>query len=254
MTVCNRFRIALASLLVALLPAGAGYADTATTRLTVVELFTSQSCYSCPPAERLLGKLAGRDDIIALEHHVDYWDQLVYGSAGRWKDAFSSPEATQRQRDYNRAIRGTGSVYTPQMVVNGRLEVVGNRPGEVETTIVRAGLDRKRDGGVAVAVAPRSGGLDIRIDGEGGAKADVWIVRFLTEHTTEVTAGENKGKTLTNHHIVREVRHVGSWKGTAQSVVVNDFALEEGFGCAVIVQQANAGPILGAAHCPAPVS
>ena len=81
-------------------------------RPIVVELFTSQSCYSCPPAEAYLGELAKRDDIIALEHHVDYWDQLVYGSAGRWKDTFSSPEATERQQRYNRRIyTGSGDWY-----------------------------------------------------------------------------------------------------------------------------------------------
>jgi hypothetical protein len=85
----------------------------ATEQLTVIELFTSQSCYSCPPAEKLLGELAQRSDIIALEHHVDYWDDLVYGSAGRWKDVFSSPESTDRQRRYNQSVEERGYSYTP---------------------------------------------------------------------------------------------------------------------------------------------
>ena len=96
-------------------------------QLTVIELFTSQSCYSCPPAEKILGKLAQRDDIIALEHHVDYWDQLIHGSDGNWRDIFSSPESTDRQRRYNQSVEGRGYSYTPQMVFNGKAETVGNR-------------------------------------------------------------------------------------------------------------------------------
>jgi len=86
------------------MPHGAAAAE----QLTVIELFTSQSCYSCPPAEKLLGELAQRSDIIALEHHVDYWDDLVYGSAGRWKDVFSSPESTDCQRRYNQSVEERG--------------------------------------------------------------------------------------------------------------------------------------------------
>lgn len=91
-----------------------------------VELFTSQGCYSCPPAEADLGKLAKRSDVVALEWHVDYWDDLVYGGAGKWKDPFSSPEVTARQRDYNDSIRGQRRVYMPQMIVAGVREAVGS--------------------------------------------------------------------------------------------------------------------------------
>ena len=93
----------------------------------VVELFTSQGCYSCPPAEKFLGDLAEQETVIALDFHVDYWDNLVHGADGKWKDPFSRPAYTQRQRVYNQRIRGTGNVYTPQMVIDGRLEAVGSR-------------------------------------------------------------------------------------------------------------------------------
>ena len=89
----------------------------------VVELFTSQGCYSCPPAEAYLAELAERTDIVALEFHVDYWDSLTYMWHGQWKDPFSSPQYTARQRDYNVAIRDQSGVYTPQMIIDGRIKL-----------------------------------------------------------------------------------------------------------------------------------
>ena len=102
-------------------------------RPTVVELFTSQGCHSCPPADAYLGVLSGRDDIIALAHHVDYWNYIG------WKDPFSSPQATERQHSYARAMRKR-SVYTPQMVIDGRYDAVGSRRSQVDRAIDRAAV------------------------------------------------------------------------------------------------------------------
>jgi hypothetical protein len=216
---------------------------------TVIELFTSQSCYSCPPAEKLLGELAQRDDIIALEHHVDYWDQLVYGSAGRWKDIFSSPEATDRQRRYNNHIEGRGYSFTPQMVFNGKTEAVGNRKRDVGRAITKAQKDPGER--LTVAVAPLAeGGLTITVDGAVGDKAGIWLVRYKDQQAVRPTGGENKGKDLVNHNIVREVRRVGDWSGEKATVDVTGYTLEDGFSCVVLVQNARPGPILGAGRCP----
>ena len=119
---------------------------------TVIELFTSQSCYSCPPAEAFLGELVEeRSDILALEFHVDYWDELVHRGS-KWKDVFSSPDSTQRQRVYNVSIRGRASVYTPQMIIGGAAEAVGSNRGNVLAALSQAsgtgpagrGVDRGR--------------------------------------------------------------------------------------------------------------
>jgi len=113
----------------------------------VVELFTSQSCSSCPPAEALLGKLAATPDLIALEWHVDYWNRLDVGAAGRWKDPYSSTDHTERQRAYNQAILGTGGVYTPQAVINGARETSGSNAKHLTDLIRRVqkrGADRCR--------------------------------------------------------------------------------------------------------------
>jgi hypothetical protein len=199
---------------------------------TVVELFTSQGCYSCPPAEAFLAELAGEDGMLALEFHVDYWDDLVYGAAGRWKDPFSSPAHTRRQQVYNQQIRGRPNVYTPQMVIDGRYEAVGSRRGAVD--------------GAAVA--------SVDVGAGSGGSAGVWLVRFLRERRTEVRAGENKGKSLVSRHIVTEMRRIGGWDGGAAALSVSGFVLADGEGCAVLVQRDSQGPVLGAASCPAPGS
>ncbi|MBO6781748.1 MAG: DUF1223 domain-containing protein [Alphaproteobacteria bacterium] len=218
--------------------------------VTVIELFTSQSCYSCPPAEAYLGELAGDTSIVALEYHVDYWDKLNYGRHGRWKDIWSSPEMTARQRDYNAELRDTRGVYTPQMVIDGRSEAVGSRRRAVSNLIDKA----RNDGAPRVAVTARTredGGIDIDLPAAAGTTANVWLVTFVREHTTKVLRGENHGKTLTNHNIVRDVRKVGSWNGAAGAISVKDLALEDGQGCAVLVQDGEVGPVLGATYCPA---
>ena len=234
---------------IGILPHGVAAEGQATAAPTVIELFTSQSCYSCPPAERYLGELAQRDDIIALEHHVDYWDQLVHGSDGRWKDIFSSPEATDRQRRYNNHIEGRGYSFTPQMVIDGRTEAVGSHKRAVGKAIKRA----RKDGGerLTVAVAPLAeGGLTITVDGAVGDKAEIWLIRYKDQQAVRPTSGENKGKNLVNHNIVREVRRVGDWSGEKATVDVTGYTLDEGFSCVVLVQSARPGPILGAGRCP----
>lgn len=230
--------------------AGARNAAFAADAPIVVELFTSQSCYSCPPAEAFLGELlATRDDILALEFHVDYWDTLNYGSAGRWKDVFSSPESTHRQSVYNQAIRGRSGGYTPQMVIHGEREAVGSRRGEVNAAL--AGIDRPADQQMSVAIAPADGHrLTVTLDGPATPPAAVWLIRFDREHSTRVLRGENKGKTLTNHNVVRDVQRIGDWQGQALTIELDGIELGDNQGCAVLVQPDTQGPILGAAACP----
>jgi hypothetical protein len=216
----------------------------------VVELFTSQSCYSCPPAEAKLAELAQRDGVVALEHHVDYWDSLVYGSAGRWEDPFSSPDATERQRAYNAAIPGRGHSYTPQMIVDGVYEAVGSRDGEVNAAIrdARNG-DTPRLAVSASAVGAR--GLKVTVSGSpaGDRPAGIWLVRYLREHTTRVTHGENHGKTLTGRNIVREMTRIGEWRGGEVVIDLDAAPADAAHGCAVIVQPDGPGPVYGAAYC-----
>lgn len=216
---------------------------------TVVELFTSQGCYSCPPAERFLGELVGREGILALEFHVDYWDNLVYGAAGQWKDPFSSPAFTERQRDYNLQIRKRAGVYTPQMVIDGRFEAVGSREGAVESVIEDA---RSRGGKrVKIAAMPTGRGLEVSLKDGPDRAGGVWLVSFLRQQATQVLRGENQGKVLLNHNIVTGMRRIGDWRGKDTTIDVVSVRNDDKTGCAVLVQAADAGRILGAARCPA---
>lgn len=211
----------------------------------VVELFTSQSCYSCPPAEAYLGELASDPGIVALEWHVDYWDDLVYGAAGRWKDPFSDPAFTERQGLYNRTIRRTGSVYTPQMVVDGAIEAVGSRRPSVKAAIADASRLPKP---ATVTVSPDGADrLSVQIEGNPNRPTTVWLVQYLRSRTTDVERGENHGKQLVNHNIVRQLDKLANWSGGSVALTIN--APEPGFGCAILVQRGPGEPIEGAQDC-----
>lgn len=215
----------------------------------VVELFTSQGCYSCPPAEAYLGELSKRPDVVALEYHVDYWDDLVYGSAGKWKDPFSSPDHTRRQRQYNSAIRNTNGVYTPQMVIGGTLETVGSHEHKVEKAISIIGQTGTSP--LSVQVKSDNGGqLSVRIEGKSDHTATIWLVRFHQNVETVVRSGENKGKTLTSHNIVTGAERIGEWRGSPVTINATQSISGTGDGCAIIVQSNLLGPIFGASYCP----
>ena len=254
----NRFRPVSVRLLSAAAALAAGFAAPAakaeSAAPTVVELFTSQGCYSCPPAEAFLRDLADEKTVLALEFHVDYWDELVYGAAGKWKDVYSKHEFTVRQAGYNQRIKGRGNVYTPQMVIGGQLEAVGSQRLAVLSAI--RSVEAARVSRIAVAVTGAGSGVT-RVSLSGGGKpgagqATVWLVRFLHEGATEVRSGENKGKSLHNRNVVTEFRRIGDWQGRDVAIDVPDFRLKDGEGCAVLVQDDRWGPILGAAACPSP--
>jgi hypothetical protein len=201
---------------------------------TVIELFQSQGCSSCPPAEANVGAVSERADVLALSFEVDYWDRLG------WKDTFSKAAWTARQYAYARAM-GQDGVYTPQVVVNGRVAGDALEPGAL------AGLMSRGDRGAGGPRIGFSGGA-VTV-GAGAAPtggADVWLARYIP-HAVEVTIprGENAGHTLPYKDVVREMVLLGHWQGEAAtfSVPGGDLALAE----AAIVQANGAGPILAAA-------
>ncbi len=227
----------------ALVGAGGASAEPAATAPTVVELFTSQGCSSCPPADSLLGELADRDDVIALGYHIDYWDYIG------WVDPFGLPEATARQRSYGRSL-GLRSVFTPQMVVDGKVSVIGSRRREVNGAIAAAPDIRPQ--AVAVAVERiASDRVSVTVEGgqrPAGGAADVVLVRYDSAHVTEVARGENHGRTLDDANVVRHVELIGQWQGAPLTLTAAIPAGAEAGGCVVLVQQAGHGPSLGAAR------
>ena len=199
----------------------------------VVELFTSQGCSSCPPANANLIKLSNRPGVLALSFAVTYWDYLG------WKDTFDRPEYTDRQTAYEPPLAQIGP-FTPQMVVNGATTTVGTSLAEIERLVAEARplagpeLTLAADSvAIAAGNAPRSG-------------ADVWLVRYdpkLVE--VPVAKGENTGRTLPHTHVVHALQHLGKWTGAASSFKLA--APADGLLTAVLVQEVNGGPILAAA-------
>lgn len=213
-------------------------------KLNVVELFTSQGCSSCPPADVYLGDLAKRDDLLTLSFAVDYWDFLG------WKDTFGSPANTERQRVYARA-RGDGEVYTPQMVINGQRHEVGSHRVNVEAAIKATSAERAaRD--VAVDIKINGDALSITVGDEKDPVADdatIWLVLYQKKATVNVGRGENGGRKLTYTNIVRKMTPIGMWSGGSASFSLprKELTMPGYDGCAVLVQAKNSGPILGAA-------
>jgi hypothetical protein len=219
--------------LLAALPRPALAADAA--HPTVIELFQSQGCSSCPPAEANVRAVSGRPDVLALSFEVDYWDRLG------WKDTFSRAAWTERQYGYATAMGHGDSVYTPQVVINGRVEGDGLEPGAL------AGLMSRGDRGAGGPSVGFSGGTVTVGAGRAPAGgADVWLARYIP-HTVEVAIprGENAGHTLPYKDIVREMVLLGKWQGEAAtfSVPSGDSSLAE----AALVQARGGGAILAAA-------
>jgi len=223
-------KIALASFAAVL---GAGAVSAAEKPPVVVELYQSQGCSSCPPAEHNLNALADRPDVLALNFAVTYWDQLG------WKDTFAQPAFTQRQWDYAHGVFKRREVATPQVVINGRADIVGNSRPQLDAAIAKAAIlpgptITVAAGKVAVAAGP-------------AADADVWLVRYDPRvHQVPVARGENAGKTLPQRDIVRELTRLGAWKGPAASFALPP-AGDPALKTAVLVQARGGGPILSAA-------
>jgi hypothetical protein len=211
----------------------------------VVELFTSQGCSSCPAADALLGKMTEMPGVLTLSFSVDYWDYLG------WRDTLASPANSERQREYARA-RGDGRVYTPQVVVDGLMHVNG-ADERLVLDAIDAAMVRLRD--VKVPVSTRAEGDTLVID-IGNAQADshsrdatVWLAIAKEKEAVPISRGENRGRTITYTHPVREISPVGMWKGDAMSLrlPLRDLKTMGGDCLVTLLQVGSSGPILGAA-------
>ncbi len=203
----------------------------------VVELFTSQGCSSCPPADEVLGQLVGRKGVIPLALHVDYWDYIG------WTDKFGSAANTARQKAYAQAI-GSRTIYTPQMIIEGDDRVEGPRPLDVaeliqehraEVTPVSLSISREGDTVRIAATSSQPFAKNVLVE----------LVRYLPEQTVTIARGENAGRTITYHNIVTAWQTVGTWDGTAPMELQATAAGSQ--PVVVIVQQSGPGEILAAA-------
>ena len=204
----------------------------------VVELFTSQGCSSCPPADKVFGEVIEQDGVVGLAWHVDYWDYLG------WKDTFSSPAATERQRAYARGI-GERGVYTPQIIVNG--DIVAKN-GSFRESIASA-----LNGSLPVSLdAKVSDGSLLVTAGDGEGAANLVLVTYDSVQDVPIERGENAGTTVAYRHAVQDVQTIGMWKGKSLTVELpgSEYAPKKGQGCAIILQKISEsgapGSILGA--------
>jgi hypothetical protein len=233
--------MALAGAVTLVLPVAAGQpgADQKPKRTVVVELYTSQGCSSCPPADALLGQLAGRKDLVALSFPVTYWDMLG------WRDTLASEANTKRQKQYAKEL-GRGGVYTPQMIIDGMKDVIGSR----EQT-VQAAISALQDAAI-VPVDLDGNHQQVKIEvgqaSAGGREATIWLFRVQPQATVSIGDGENSGRTITYRNVVRDIKAVGTWKGQPVSVTVpRAEAGNPHDGFAVVVQQGGYGRVVGAA-------
>lgn len=230
------FALAASPVIIALAanPANAGQ------DIVVIELFTSQGCVACPPADKVMLKLANEEGVVALSWPVDYWDYLG------WKDTFATAANTARQAGYNDAM-GKNGVYTPQVVINGRVQAVGSRENEI-----RALIEEQKAHGTLK--------LDVTLDGDRGnlvidvsagltdADTSIWLILYDDQQVVDIQYGDNRGRLLRYANIVRDAKFVGPWTGKQMRIPIDmEKVAEVGADCiAVLVQEGNSGPILGA--------
>lgn len=205
-------------------------------RPVVVELFTSQGCSDCPPADSLLRHVQATDpDVLALDLHVTYWDNW------RWTDPFSLKSATDLQ-NYYASLRGSTEVYTPEAVVDGKTEFVGSDSSAMSAAIGQAKAAIGNEGAIPVAVAAAGGKVSVLV-GPGTGAATVWLFGFDPERATKVRGGENGGATLTEVNVVRSITRLGDWNGQSFE---RRIPYPAGVKFAALVQRPDGG-ILGAA-------
>ena len=211
-------------------------ASAAAPQPVVVELFTSQGCSSCPPANETLSRLAGRADVLALSFGVTYWDQLG------WKDTFASSQFTARQWDYARGLKHA-QVWTPQMVVDGRADSVGQTLAQIEPVIAAARARHAE----APAIEVAGGQVTLASGKAPKAAADVWLVRYdPREVQVPIRRGENGGRTLPHRNVVRELTRLGAWSGGARTYPIKP-STDPALSSAVLVQAGPGGAIIAAA-------
>ena len=211
----------------------------------VLELFTSQGCSSCPPADALMEQFAARKDVIALSLPVDYWDYLG------WKDTLANPKFSARQKYYAKE-RGDGRVYTPQMMVSGRAHAVGSSAEQIEAAIQAT---EKQFAEARIPVKVKIDGKRIVIEtgaapaGSANREATLWLAMVHRESSIKIERGENRGKTVKYVNVVRELNPIGMWSGKASTHEISREAVAEAGNeiCVVLLQVGKAGPIIGAA-------
>ena len=228
--------------------AWAKHADTAhkspPPRPVLLELFTSQGCSDCPAADRMVTELANRVDVIALSLPITYWDILG------WKDTFATEANTRRQKSYAQVMNRSG-IYTPQMIIDGRLDVVGNQRNRVMQAVAMRTGAVFRETSIPILLREVSNRIEIAIPksvkGRTGA-GTIWVMRTLARGSVNVGDGENRNRQLTYTNLVRDLQRAGEWNGQSMKIDLPlNIARIRYDGVVVVLQAEDFGPVLGAA-------
>ena len=207
-------------------------------RPVVVELFTSQGCSSCPPADALIREMADNDDVIVLALHVDYWDYIG------WEDTFAQREFTHRQKKYAIAM-DEKMIYTPQIIIDGEAALIGNRTSEVTRSIEEA--KGKKD---IVSLEAVSNGKKLSIVAQPlksiDKPTDVFLVEYLPEQSVSISRGENSGRTIVYANVVHQWENLGTWSGQGELALTVPYSGQ--YPAVVLLQQDGFGPIIAAAR------
>jgi hypothetical protein len=214
-------------------------------RPIVVELFTSQGCSDCPPADVIVSELARRKDVIALSLPITYWDMLG------WKDTLATEGNTQRQKAYARAMKRSG-IYTPQMIIDGRLDVVGNQRDHVLAAVNARSSEAAHEDAVEIVLGTLPGRVEIVIPAaRNKAKhlATIWVMRTQSQAAVKIDKGENRNHQLVYTNVVRDLQRAGEWTGEAMKIdlPVSSGSAKHEDGVAVILQDQDYGRVIGAA-------
>ncbi|MBL8554434.1 MAG: DUF1223 domain-containing protein [Phenylobacterium sp.] len=226
-------KAALFSLILLAWPVGAAAAKPP----VLVELFTAQGCASCADANPYFAKLADRPGVLALTFSVDYWDYLG------WTDTFARPEFTERQKAYVTRLK-LREPYTPQIVIEGREQAQGLKTAEVDRLVRAAAAAPKNPPDIRFVGARR---VDVGSGRAGKGGADVWLIRYDPRAEVQVRAGDNRGETVVQKNVVRQMERLGAWRGRPQAYRIPPMA-EEGLKTAIVVQQPRGGRVLGVAE------
>lgn len=221
--------------------------DASRQNLVVVELFTSQGCSSCPPADDVLAEFSRQGDILALSYSVDFWDYLG------WKDTFAQPDCVIRQRKYNIAL-GKSGIYTPQMIIQGARDLIGSRRQVARQMVarMRADMAARKQAAPDINFASSGKMINLRIGAlmtGGGPVATIWVIGYDHEKTVAIASGELKGQVRKYHNVVQAIKRIGSWMGkdTRLTLSPQDIGDRDYDGYALLLQTRETGPIIAAA-------
>lgn len=202
----------------------------------VLELFTSQGCAFCPPADALMGQMAEQQGVIGLSCHVDYFNVR--------QNSLGQGFCTKRQNDYNRQI-GTGPRYTPQLVINGHMDMIGYEGGKISAAVLKARSEKIFP--IALTAAGNEAySFSLPAQNLNGANIKIWMAVFDRPHEIRMTEGSNFGKKVTYYNVVSRLTDLGAWDGTATARAINANYTPANGGIAIIVQNAATGRIIGA--------